>query len=207
VLGTTPTVICLASAMLILFFNAVARHLPGLGFTTIAATHGLHMLTVNFGLRFIWPVLFIMVHAAVVHAAVHRLEEKRPKITPLTIVGMVVGLTVLGLGLGVQAGHRGPLWDGVYTWYGLAWPLAAAIVFAVTAVNKVRFASSRAYAAEKLQRYGSLWMGIYGLAWLLGGGMYMESLFLGALVLVGVLWMLLIRDLGAWIEQPIGYKW
>lgn len=207
VLGPVPSLICLISAALILVYNVVARHIPGLGFVTIAAIYGIHMLTVNLGLRFIWPVYLIMVHATIVHATVYHLEKKRPRITVMTIIGTIVGLAALGIALEAQAGSAGVSWGRVYRWYGLSWPLAAAVVFTVTAINKVRFSSSGAYAAEKLQRYGSLWMGIFGLSWLLGAGLYFESIFLGVLVLVGVLWMALIRDLGAWIEQPIGYRW
>jgi len=43
--------------------------------------------------------------------------------------------------------------------------------------------------------------------WLLGGGLFNEAIILGSLVIVGMLWMFLVRDLGAWIEQPIGYQW
>jgi len=207
VLGPIPSLICLTSAALILVYNVVARHIPGLGFVTIAAIYGIHMLTVNFGLRFIWPVYLIMVHSTIVHATVYHLEKKRPRITVMTIIGTIVGLAALGIAMEAQAGSEGVSWGRVYRWYGLSWPLAAAVVFTVTAVNKVRFSSSGAYAAEKLQRYGSLWMGIFGLSWLLGAGLYYESMFLGVLVLVGVFWMALIRDLGAWIEQPIGYRW
>lgn len=207
VLGPQISMMCLICAALILFYNAVTRHIPAFGFVTMAAIFGVHMLTINLGLRFIWPVLLIMVHVTVVYSLVYHLEEKRPRMTILTILGTIIGLAGLALALEAQAGFRGVLWGRVYSWYGLMWPVAAVVVFTVTVVNKVRFASSRAYAAEKLQRYGSLWMGVYGLAWLLGAGLYTESLFLGAIVLMGTLWMLVVRDLGAWIEQPVGYRW
>ncbi len=208
VLGPLPSFLCLAVAMLILFYNAMARFLPGLGFVTYAAIHGLLMLMIHFGLLFIWPVLLIMVHTAVISAVVHKLEDKRPRISIWTILGGTFLMFILGLLLWAQTGFKGPVWNTeVFSPYGLLWPIAAIIVFAGTVISKVRFASSPAFAAEKLQRYGALWMGVYGLSWLLGGGLYNESLILGSLVLIGVLWMALIRDLGAWIEQPIGYRW
>ena len=71
----------------------------------------------------------------------------------------------------------------------------------------MRFASSPDFAAEKLQRYGSLWIGIYGICWLLGTGLYGEAAILAALVVSAIIWMMIVRDLGAWIEQPIGYRW
>jgi len=90
---------------------------------------------------------------------------------------------------------------------GLAWPIAAVVLFIISAINKTRFASSRAFAAEKLQRYGGLWLGFYGVAWLLAGGLWTEALILAIPVTMGVLGMLIVRDLGAWIEQPVGYRW
>lgn len=199
--------VAVGCAAAILFFNAAAKHIPSLRLLTIALIHGSLMLAMSFGLRFIWPVALVMVHAIGVHAAIAWLEDKRPRATFLTVVGVVVGFCLMAIGLFAQTGHAGPLWEPNYTLLGLLWPGAALLLFIVTATNKVRFASSRELAAEKLERYGALWMGVYGLAWLLGGGLYAESLWLCVLVGIGILWMIFVRDIGAWIDEPAGYRW
>lgn len=207
-LGNTVLYICLLCTTAILFYNTMARHVPSLGLLTVSVIYGSHMLMPNLGLRFIWPILLVMVHATIVHAVVYKLLQKRPKFSWLTIVGVVLGYSVIILVLVAQTGHRGIFWDNAtYPWYGFATPLAAVITFTVSSVNKIRFASSPKYAAEKLERYGSLWMGIYGVCWLLGGGRFIEAMILGLLVLLGIIWMMTVRDLGVWIEQPVGYRW
>lgn len=205
--GRPAFLMCLFCSTAILVWNSTARHVPSLGLLTVAVIYGSHMLMVNLGLRFIWPVLLIMVHATAVHAAVYRLERKRPRQTILTWIGVAIGFVGLAMAVWYQTGHEDVLWEGVYAWIGLIWPGTAALLFILSAFNKVRYASSRAYAAEKLQRYGALWMGIYGVGWLIGGRLLMEALILGLLVGLGILWMVFIRDLGAWIEQPVGYRW
>ncbi|MFG0330979.1 MAG: UbiA family prenyltransferase [Phycisphaerales bacterium] len=206
-LGAASFLTCVFCASSILFYNTTARHVPSLGLLTVALIYGSHMLIVSPGMRFIWPVLLVMIHAAAVNAAVYRLEEKRPKLTVLTAIGFGIGYLLLALAVVYQAGHEGPLWRNAYEWYGLVWPAFAVTVFIYSAFSKARFASSPTFAAEKLQRYGSLWIGLYGVAWLLGGALYRESLILGLLVTLGILWMIFVRDLGAWIEQPVGYRW
>lgn len=198
------TLFCAAS---ILFYNAAAKHIPGVGIVTLGVIYCSEMLILNLGLRFVWPVMLVVLHAMVVQAAVHRLEQKRPRFTPATIIGLLIGYAAICVFLLWQTRAQGWLWDPIFEWYGLIWPLAAAVLFLISSVHKVRFASSPAFAAEKLQRYGSLWIGVYGVCWLLGTGLYIEALILAALVALAILWMIIVRDVGAWIEQPIGYRW
>ncbi|MBL1218282.1 MAG: hypothetical protein D8M59_12400 [Planctomycetes bacterium] len=207
VLGTPALLMCLLCTTAILLYNTTTRHVPSIGLLTVGVIYGSHMLMANLGFRFIWPVLLIMAHAIIVHAAVYRLEQKRPKFTWMTVVGTLLGFVVLAVIAERQTGHRGVAWDHTaFPWYALTFPLVAVGIFANSTHAKTRFASSPAYAAEKLERYGSLWMGIYGVCWLLGARQWIEALILGGLVLLGVLWMLFVRDLGAWIDQPVGYR-
>ncbi len=206
-LGMTSLIMCLACVSAILFYHVIARHLPAFSILTVAGIYILHMLMVNPGLRFIWPVILIMLHATIVAAVVRKLERRTPHLTVIRIILAVPGVAVLILILFAQTGHEGTLWTPAFSLLGLSYPFAAIIIFILTSINKIRFASSRNYAAEKLQRYGSLWIGIYGVMWLLGGGLFNEAIILGSLVIVGMLWMFFVRDLGAWIEQPIGYQW
>lgn len=207
ILDRTVLLVTLLCAAAILFYNAAAKHIPGVGLFTLGLVYASEMLILNFGLRFVWPVMLVVLHAMLVQAAVHRLEQKRPRFTALSVIGMVAGYVLICLFLLWQPGDKGWLWEPEFHWYGLAWPLAAAVLFLISSVHKVRFASSAAFAAEKLQRYGSLWIGIYGICWLLGAGLYGEALILTALVGLAIVWMMVVRDLGAWIEQPIGYRW
>lgn len=206
-LGLSALKVCLICATLILVFHTTTRHLPGFSVITVAAIYASQMLMMNVGMRFIWPILLIMIHASAVYVAAHRLEGRGPKFRIWSWVGAGLGMLGLGVLMWLMCGHEGPLWEGAYSWIGLSWPLALAVLFLISSIHKTRFASSREFASEKLQRYGSLWIGLYGVAWLLGAQMFVEALILGSLVTLGVLWMLLVRDLGAWIEQPVQYRW
>ncbi len=207
VLDPTVLLVTLFCAAAILFYNAVAKYVPGIGLFTLGVVYASEMLILNLGLRFVWPIMLVVAHAMIVQAAAYRLEQKRPRLKVLTIVGMIVGFAAICVFLLWQTHEKGWLWDPAFAWYGLIWPLAAAVLFLISSVHKVRFASSPAFAAEKLQRYGSLWIGVYGICWLLGTGLYADAAILAALVGVAILWMMIVRDLGAWIEQPIGYRW
>jgi len=207
-LGTNTLLMCLLCAAAILVYNTTSRHVPSLGLLNVGIIYGSHMLMPNLGFRFIWPILLVMAHTIIVHAGVYRLEEKRPKLTWLTAIGVTLGFAVLVLIMFWQTGYRGIEWvENSYIWFGFAWPLAAVIIFTVSIFNKTRFAAGKKHAAEKLERYGSLWMGIYAICWFLGGGQFIEAGILGLLVGTGILWMLFVRDLGVWIEQPVGYRW
>lgn len=206
-LGTPALLMCLLCAAAILLYNTTTRHVPSIGLLSVGIIYGSHMLMANLGFRFIWPVLLIMAHTIIVHAAVYRLVQKRPKFTWLTVAGTTLGYSLLVILMIWQTGHHGITWDhAVYPWYALTFPLAAVCIFAVSTHAKAKFASSPMYAAEKLERYGSLWMGIYGVCWLAGASKWVEALILAGLVLLGILWMLFVRDLGAWIDQPVGYR-
>lgn len=207
VLDQTVLLVTLFCAAAILFYNAAAKYIPGVGLFTLGVVYASELLILNLGLRFVWPVMLVVGHAMVVQAAVYRLEQKRPRFTILTAFGMVVGFAAICVFLLWQTHDEGWLWDLAFPWYGLIWPVAAALLFLISSVHKVRFASSAAFAAEKLQRYGSLWIGLYGICWLLGAGLYQAAAILAALVGVAIIWMMVVRDLGAWIEQPIGYRW
>ncbi|MFW5652625.1 MAG: hypothetical protein ACOC0P_01155 [Planctomycetota bacterium] len=202
-----PLLVCLGVAMLILLFNTMFKFIPGLAFTALAAIYAMHMLIMNPGMRFIWPMLLIMVHVVAVYSAAYALEKRSPQVRWTSIVGTVLGLGGIGLLLWFQTGSEGVMRVEEISWFGLAWPIAAVVVFVLSVVNKARYASSRVFAAEKLQRYGALWLGFYGLAWLLAAGLWVESLILAIPVTMGVLGMLIVRDLGAWIEQPVAYRW
>lgn len=207
VLDQTVLLVTLFCAAAILFYNAAAKYVPGVGLFTLGVVYASEMLILNLGLRFVWPIMLVVGHAMIVQASAYRLEQKRPRLTLFTIVGMIVGYAAICVFLLWQSHEKGWLWDPVFAWYGLIFPVAAAALFLISSAHKVRFASSPAFAAEKLQRYGSLWIGVYGICWLLGTGLYGEAAILAALVAAAIIWMMIVRDLGAWIEQPIGYRW
>ncbi|MCC6908912.1 MAG: UbiA family prenyltransferase [Phycisphaerales bacterium] len=207
ILDQTVLLMTLFCAAAILFYNAAAKYVPGVGLVTLGVVYASEMLILNFGLRFVWPIMLVVAHAMVVQAAAYRLEQKRPRLTPLTIIGGVIGYIAICVFLLWQSREKGWLWDPAFPWVGIIWPVAAALLFLISSVHKVRFASSPTFAAEKLQRYGSLWIGVYGICWLLGTGLWTGAAILACLVAAAVLWMMVVRDLGAWIEQPIGYRW
>lgn len=208
--GTPAVLLALMVAGAILVFNAVGKFIPALGLVVLGLIYAGHMLVPNVGLRFVWPVWLVMTHALVVAGATHVLARKVPRLSRRAVIAASLGW-VFWSGVLISLGHEpggtlGGLWPSWVPPQVAIGPAVLVALFAVVAVHKVGQVGPGPRGAEKLGRYGSLWLTLYGCAWLLGSGQYSEGLVLGALALVGLLGMTVLREVYALIEQPIGYR-
>lgn len=206
-LGLVPALMTILMAGAILFFNAMARFVPSLGFVFLGLLYAGHMVIPNVFLEFTWPVWLVMTHSLAVFALAHALGRRRPRLTRAAIASSAAGwLFWSAVILAVGAWRMGSLWpEWVRPWAALG-PAALALLFVPVAFSKARRAKSEAMAADKIGRYGALWLALHNAAWMLGQGALDEAALLGALAFVGFLGMTVLREIYGVIEKPLGYR-
>ncbi len=204
-LGMWALRITLLTAAGILFYNAAGKYIPAVGLVTIGLIHAAHMLIPNHQLDFTLPVWLVMTHSVGIAAAVHVLEDKRPRLTRGAVVAALLGWvawSVVILGAGAL---RNGLWPEGAGWLHAAYPTAAVVGFLVVAWWKVG-SPSRQAAAEKLKRYGAMWQCLYGAAWLMTLGLTQQALWIGGFAVVGFAAMTLIKEITGLSGRPIAYR-
>lgn len=220
--GQSAVVLTCVLALAILGFNTLGKFIPGIGLVLLALIYAGHMVVPNIQLRFLWPVLLVMTHALIVSGVAHAVSGKPPPLTPRAVFAAVLGwafwaAVLAGLAAG-RSGDAGPSADGTDRfslgtlwpdWVGPAGPIIVsvlAVVFVVVIVRRIRSLGMGARTAEKINRYGSLWLPIYSCGWLLGAGHTGEGAIMACLTVAGFLGMSALREVYAAVEHPIGYR-
>lgn len=214
VFGTASVLLTLTLAFGILFFNTAARFVPAVGLVVLGLLYAGHILIPNPGLRFMWPVWLVMTHALVVAAATHVLARKVPPISMragvIAVLGWL-GWSALILWLGWARSSPDPetpkaLWPAWVPPTAALGPAVLGAAFLLLAVRRTRQYGFGPRAADKIYRYGSLWLTLYAVAWMLGAGRVREAVLLGVLALAAFLTMTTLRELYGLAEQPVGYR-
>jgi hypothetical protein len=214
VFGINSVLLTLALAVGILFFNAAARFIPGVGLVVLGLIYAGHMLIPNPGMRFLWPVWLVMSHSLLVAAATHIIARKVPPLSSRATFLAVVGwfawsVLIIWAGWvrsgGVGEGIRGawPAWVPLSAALG---PALLCLAFIFLAVRRTAQFGIGPRAADKVYRYGSLWLTLYATAWMLGAGRVEEALILGVFAAAGFFTMTTLRELYGLAEQPVGYR-
>lgn len=206
-LGLPAVLMFLLTAGATLFYDAVGKYFPSVGLVVLGLIYGAHMMTPNPHLVFVWPVLLVMTHAVLVGIATHLLGRKRPTLTVRMLIAAGAGWAFWsGVLLYVGWLRAGSIWPAGVRPLAALGPALLAITFGLYAWQKARMTPEPARAADKIRRYGALWAAMYGAAWMLGMGYLPEAAILGALTLVGVLGMTVLREVYGLFEHPIGYR-
>ncbi len=207
VFGQAAVLMCLLTASAILFYDAAIKHIPSIGLVVLGLIYAAHMLIPNVRLVFVWPVWVAMSHALLVGALTHRLAGHRPALSPPIVALAGAGWAFWSVVL-LWVGWRraGGLWPEGVSATGAAIVGLLAAGFMAVAYRKARSTNSRRRAAEKIQRYGSLWLVLYATGWMLGAGHVRETLILGVLAAVGFLGMTTLREVYSLLEHPVGYR-
>ncbi len=205
--GTHCVVVTLLVALAILVFNVLGKFVPAIGMVLLGLIYAGHMLAPNVELRFLLPIWVVMTHALVLGGLTHRLSRKSPRISRRAIVFAAagwLGVSTALVWLGIQrAGSAWPGWVAPMAW---VWPTVLAAVFVVLAARRVSQLGAGPRAAEKIWRYGALWISLYACGWLFGVGEMKATMIMGALAAVGFAGMTVLRELYALAEHPVGYR-
>jgi hypothetical protein len=215
VFGRGAVVLTCLLALAVLAFNALGKFVPAVGLVLLSLIYAGHMLVPNLSLAFLWPVWIVMTHSLAVSGVVHVVSRKPPPLSPRAVVGAVLGwalssAALLWLAAGRHADTDAPflarLWpDAVGPWGPLT-VAALAILFAVVARRRIATLGLGPRTAEKINRYGALWLPLYACGWLFGQAHLTEGFIMAGLTLTGLLGMSVLRELYAAVEHPIGYR-
>jgi len=204
-LGRLSTLVCLLTAAAILFYDGVAKHLPGLGVLTLGLVRALNMLIAFPGLGYVWPVWLTLTHVIGISAAGHRLEGKRPYFAPRDAWIVTSGwafVTVVMLAWMSRRGHL-ILPDRPLIWIG---PVVAVLAFLVLALRGVRAALNERAAGGGLIKLGLTWLIVYDAAWLLSAGLWWQGAAVALLLPAAWLTMAAVRQLKLAVAAPTGFQ-
>jgi hypothetical protein len=216
VLGIPSVVLTLAVGMAVLLFNAAGKFVPAVGLVALGLIYAGQMVVPNLHLRFAWPVWLVMTHALVVGAAVHVLGRKTPGVSARAAAAAVAGWAFWSgvmlaavwwrLRIDGDRGAAGGVWPSWVSPGTAVAPGVLALAFLLLVWRRVHLLGRGPRVAEKIARYGALWLPMYGAAWLLGEGATAGALLLAGVAVVGLLGMTVLREVVALIEQPLGYR-
>jgi hypothetical protein len=216
VFGTAAVVLTLAVAAAVLAFNALGKFIPAIGMVLLGLIYAGHMALPNVRLVFVWPVWLVMTHALVLAGLTHTLARKVPPLSRRAIATAVVGW-LFWSGVIFAIGWHNSTWSAEGRMPGTIWPdwarpMSAVIPgllaagFVVLVWRKVSLVGRGPRAAEKIGRYGALWLALYACGWLLGQGLYEGAAIMGGLTVAGFLGMTVLREVYHAMEQPTGYR-
>jgi hypothetical protein len=105
--------------------------------------------------------------------------------------------------------NKGSVWPDWVELRALGWVVPVGAAFGIFVWTRLRRPGVPARQAERVVRYGTLWMPLYGAAWMFGDGNAQATG--SAWLLVGVAGvslagMTVLRELYGLAEQPIGYR-
>lgn len=217
VLGSTPfgtrgVVLTVIVAAAILAFNGAGKFVPAIGFVLLGLIYAGQMLVPNFDMRFLFPVWLVMTHTLLVAGLAHVAARKVPRLTPRAAWAAVAGWAFWSaVLLGAGWWRSGPVGSRSFwpDWVDLdaaTWPAVLAVGFLAFMLRKLRTVGQGPRASEKIWRYGSLWLPLYGCGWMLGAGHGTSALILGGLAALGFLGMTVLRELYGLLEQPVGFR-
>lgn len=210
VLGTPGVLLTLLVAGAILFFNAAGKFVPAVGLIVLGLIYAGQAVIPNLHLRFILPVWLIMTHALLVGAAVHVLGRRTPGLSPRAVLFAIVGWGFWSIVMFAFAWYRNRGAGGIYPDFvaptAILWPLGLSALFVLLVWRRLAVLGRGPRVAEKIARYGALWLALYAAGWMFGQGYLTPGLILALLAACGLIGMTLLRELFALIEQPLGYR-
>jgi hypothetical protein len=210
IFGTPAVLLTLLVAAAILVFNAAGKFIPAVGLVILGLIFAGHMVIPNPHLRFLWPVWLVMTHALLVRAVAHRMARKVPRISRRATLAAFLGWVFWsGAILWLQwrrAGGDDPLWPDWVPRWAWVWPATFALLYILVAWRKVLRYGPGPRAAEKIERYGALWLSLYACAWLFGADHVQAGMIILVLAAGGLVGMTILRELYGLLEQPVGYR-
>jgi 4-hydroxybenzoate polyprenyltransferase len=219
-LGTLAVLVTILVAGAALFFNAAGKYVPAVGLVVLGLLYAGQMVTPNLHLKFVLPVWVVMTHALVVAGTAHVYGQKAPGFSrrgrAFAVAGWAFWSAVM-LAVGWYRNADQAALAGAASWLRpLAphWvkpmvyvaPLALSAALALIIWWRLKALGRGKALAEEIKRLGALWLALHCAAMLLAQGYTREGAVLGAVAVLGLLGMTVVREAILLVEQPVGYK-
>ncbi|MCE9590681.1 MAG: hypothetical protein K8S99_09180 [Planctomycetes bacterium] len=210
-MGVESAVICVVTAMVVLFYNTTAKFIPAAGLIALGLARAGNMFIPAPGVSFVWPVWLTMTHVMTCAVIAHVLEGKRPRLHPRDWSWMIGGwafwtLALVGLMSGKQGGSPGLLHDRPGLWIG---PACAVVVFVGLASwrlrGRMRPLRTRRAAGAEFMRVAMLWLIVYDAVWLLSAGVWVPGIALLAMFAATSAGLYVLSEARRWAEPSPGY--
>lgn len=194
-------------AVLILAYDAFAKHIPALGIVLAGLTTAASMLSLCPDSPSVVAVWLAMSQTMGVGLAAYLLAEKRPKLSrravSLGAVGWIFWSAVLfWLAFDRNGGAPFP------PWYRLDWlfaPMATIVVCAAFGAWRLRRIRG-AEASARLLRLGSLWKALVAASWLLVVGRDAEAALVAGIAVGLAIVFAVLRETGPQLASPVSWR-
>jgi len=194
-LGRATMVLVVAAAGGLLFYNAIAKHLPATGLITVMLCRMLLFFSVNPLLGFAWPAVVAMTHEAFWLRVAYRMDGSRKRWTDRDWLLFLLGWAFWSLAVVAWIGVRdGMEIDAAATiWIG---PIVVMIWFLIAARITLRHRRDDKRRdrprGRRLRELTWISLMVFDAAWLVSAGLIWQGLVCAALpaVAAGMAWML-----------------
>jgi hypothetical protein len=188
VLGPASLGLAIGLGAGVLFYNLVARFVPGVGIVTLGLVQAVAMALPNPQAGFAWPVLLTLSHVMASGLIRHSLESKRPRLSARGVWGVLMGwgfwsLVVLVLMRSRTGGQLFPQQGEVWVLPGLAAAAFAVLTWRLLRSGKAGEGRDR---VRRFRRLSVSWLLVYAAAWLGGLGLIGPAILVMALL--GAAW-------------------
>ena len=203
-LGTQSTLTALVCGVLVMFYNAIGKHLPAIGVICLAAIRAGNMMIAFPGLDFLWPVWLNLTHVMFTAALIHRLAKKRPYLVPQELWALTAGwvfwtLLMIFWMSDLTTGREQMPW----LWFG---PIVAGLAAIPAGAILLRSATDNRHAARLLRRGAAVWLIIYDASWFASIGLWRVAALFGWLLAMTLLGLRIVDRWGLNFQRSSAYQ-
>lgn len=192
-----------ATAILIVFYDATAKYLGGLGLVTLGAIRALHCLIGNPKTPLLFLSMFLLTHVIVVSLIAYQMEGKRPRLRRsdwiVGIVGVLVGNAAALIYMVCRGTFSMDLWPMLM---GPGCAMALYATWALIYLHMRRDTYTTRKKGERLMLMGLFWLFLYDAGILFANGQILAGIAVTVLLICAILSFFGLRWVGRWIAQP-----
>jgi 4-hydroxybenzoate polyprenyltransferase len=196
----------LATAALIVFYNATAKYLGGMGLMALGLIRALHCLIGKPSTPVMFLSMILLTHVIVVTALGYYLQNKRPRLGWRDVIGVAAGMLIThGILLLYTVTRRQWSAELLHMLAGPAVVGGLYVVWAVGLMTRKRLLPRQ--KGERLELMGAFWIFMYDASILVSNGQLLAGLAITLLLLCAVGSLLAIRWFARGSIIPrVGYR-
>ena len=208
--GSLPVLLTMGLLFGGFVYNASVRFVPGLGLPMLGMLYAGSMLVPAPGLKFLWPVWIVFTHVTLTALLTHAVGKRSPRLTVRSMVTAIflwlVASVVGGLWAWWRVPEPGHLWPDWAPMEAAFWPAFMLLGYVALAMWVVLRRGRGTRSAERLWRYGALWMPLYCAAFFFGDRAYMSAGAMLAIAAAGPIAIAVVREIYGLVQHPVGFR-